>query len=144
MVLALAQLKPRHAVAGWVPAKNRYCALKFAPPEAIAELLIEAVTLALADGEVRGVVRILGPLNCSAALPPDVHPWVMASLKDLQGDVPEHLARGAGCLVLELYDGSLADALDGRAPCLRYLPEQLLCCAGEGAVRLQRPSAAQR
>ena len=116
MVLAPAQLTPRHAVAGWLPAMDRYCALKFAPHEAIAELLVEAVTLALAGGEIRGVVQILGLLNCSGALPPDVHRWVMAALRDLKGDLPNHLARGVACLVLELYDGSLADALDGRAP----------------------------
>ena len=142
MVLALAQLKPRHAVAGWIPELKEHCALKLAPPEAIAELLIEAVTLALADGKVDGIVHMRGLLDCSAALPLDEHRHIIASMKNLQGDLPKHLARGAACLVLDLHGGSLFDVLYRRAPG-RYLPGRLPCCAGQGAARLQRPSTAQ-
>ena len=126
--LALAQLKPRHAVAGWIPELEDYCALKLAPAEAIAELLIEAVTLALADGKIDGVVRMRGLLDCSAALPLKEHRHIITSMKNLQGDLPMHLARGAGCLVLDMHAGSLFDALYGHAPGL-YLPGRLPCCA---------------
>ena len=125
-------------MAGWIPELEDYCALKFAPPEVIAELLIEAVTLALADGKIDGVVRMRGLLDCSAALPLDEHRHIMTSMKNLHDDLSKHLACGAGCLVLDLYAGSLFDALYGRAPG-RYLPGRLPCCAGQGRCASAAP-----
>ena len=101
-----------------MPAKNRHYALKFAAPEAMPELLVEAVTLMLAAGEpASGIVRCVGLVDCSAALPPDrdMELYTKVFLMRLLKRIPKHLARGAGCLVLELHDDSLFYAISKHA-----------------------------
>ena len=105
------------AVAGWVPAKKCYCALHFAPPEAMPELLVEAVALMLDAGETSSIVRCIGLIDCSAALPPDrdLEPYTKVFLSRLLERMPKHLACGAGCLVLELHEDCLFYAIHKRA-----------------------------
>lgn len=116
VVFTLAQPAVWCAVAGWVPDRGRHCALKFAAAEKITHLLVESATSSLAGADVPGVVRFRGLLDCAAALPLSEHASQNTFLMQFLRGLPEHLARGAGCAVLDLFDSSLAGALDRRAP----------------------------
>ena len=115
MVFTLQPPTMWRAVAGWVPDEGRHCALKFAAADKITHLLVESATTCLAGADIPGVVRFRGLLDCAAALPPSEHASQNTFLMQFLRGLPEHLARGAGCVVMDLFDSSLAEALNRRA-----------------------------
>ena len=134
VMLPLAQPTLWRAVAGWVKDQGSHCALKFATADQITHLLVESAAFSLAGADVPGVVRLRGMLDCSAAMPASEHPNTHSFLMQFLQCLSEQLAHGAGCIVLDRYDGSLARALNRRAPACGTCP------CGRSLASTQQPA----
>ena len=142
VVFTLAQPTVWRAVTGWVPDEGRHCALKFAAADKIAHLIVECATASLTGADVPGIVQFHGLVDCAAALPPSDDASQTTFLMQFVQGMPEHLARGAGCVVMDYFEDSLAGALNRRAPACRT--RQCGCSLASTLLRHMRTRAVKR